>query len=65
MEVSHQLHAPAALLPGESPRYPLDGRLSGPQEPVWSLRRRDNDVNNVSLILYAQTDIYLHTYLRS
>jgi hypothetical protein len=29
--VSGQLHAPAALPPGESPRYPLDARLGGPQ----------------------------------
>jgi hypothetical protein len=32
MEVSGQLHAPAALPPqGKSPWYPLDRRLSGPQ----------------------------------
>jgi hypothetical protein len=31
MEVSGQLHAPAALPPGKSPRYPLDRRLGGPQ----------------------------------
>jgi hypothetical protein len=30
MEVSGQLHAPAALPQGKSPRYPLD-RLGGPQ----------------------------------
>jgi hypothetical protein len=29
-EVSGQLHAPAALPPGEKPRYPLDRRLGGP-----------------------------------
>jgi hypothetical protein len=29
MEVTGQLHAPAALLPGKSPRYPLDRRLGG------------------------------------
>jgi len=27
MEVSGQLHAPAALSPGNSPQYPLDRRL--------------------------------------
>jgi hypothetical protein len=27
MEVSGQLHAPAALAPGEKPWYPLDRRL--------------------------------------
>jgi hypothetical protein len=31
MEVSGQLHAPAALPPGKSPWYPLDRRLCGPQ----------------------------------
>jgi hypothetical protein len=31
MEVSGQLHAPAALPQGESPWYPLDRRLGGPQ----------------------------------
>jgi hypothetical protein len=31
MEVSDQLHAPAALHQGKSPRYPLDRRLGGPQ----------------------------------
>jgi hypothetical protein len=31
MEMSDQLHAPAALLQGKSPRYPLDRRLTGPQ----------------------------------
>jgi hypothetical protein len=31
MEVSSQLHAPAALLPGKEPLYPLDARLGGPQ----------------------------------
>jgi hypothetical protein len=31
MEVSGQLHAPAALAQGKSPWYPLDRRLDGPQ----------------------------------
>jgi hypothetical protein len=31
MEVSGQLHAPAALLQGMTLRYPLDRRLGGPQ----------------------------------
>jgi len=31
MEVSDQLHAPAALPPGKNPRYPLDRRLGGTQ----------------------------------
>jgi hypothetical protein len=31
MEVSSQLHAPAALPSGIKPLYPLDRRLGGPQ----------------------------------
>jgi hypothetical protein len=31
MEVSGQLHAPAALLHGKNPWYPLSRRLGGPQ----------------------------------
>jgi hypothetical protein len=34
MEVSGQLHVPAALLLEKDPRYPLDRRLGGPQS--WS-----------------------------
>jgi hypothetical protein len=31
MQVSGQLHAPAALFSAKEPRYPLDRRLGGPQ----------------------------------
>jgi hypothetical protein len=31
MDVSDQFHAPAALLPGNSPRYQMEGKLDGPQ----------------------------------
>jgi hypothetical protein len=31
MEVSGQLHVPAALPSGKEPRYPLDRRVGGPQ----------------------------------
>jgi len=31
MELTGQLHGPAALPRGKSPRYPLDRRLGGPQ----------------------------------
>jgi len=31
MEVSGQLQAPAALLPGKEPLVPMDRRLGGPQ----------------------------------
>jgi hypothetical protein len=39
LEVSGQVYAPAALPPSKSPRYPLDGRLGGPQS--LSGRRRE------------------------
>jgi hypothetical protein len=31
MEMSDELHDPAALPPGKEPCYPLAGRLGGPQ----------------------------------
>jgi hypothetical protein len=31
LDGSGQLHAPAALTPSKSPRYPLDRKLGGPQ----------------------------------
>jgi hypothetical protein len=31
MEVSGQLHTPAALLTGKEPCYPFDRRMGGPQ----------------------------------
>jgi hypothetical protein len=31
MDMSGQLHAPAALPPEKDPRYPLDRRVGGPQ----------------------------------
>jgi hypothetical protein len=42
MEVSSQLHAPAALPPGKDPWYPLDWRLGGPQ----SRSGRDGEEEN-------------------
>jgi hypothetical protein len=36
MEVSGQLHVPAASPPGKEPLYPLDRRQGGPQS--WSGR---------------------------
>jgi hypothetical protein len=45
MEVSGQLHAPAALLTGKSPRYPLDKKLGGPQSRS---ERGDEEKNSQS-----------------
>jgi hypothetical protein len=39
MGVSGQRHASAALYPRrKNPRYPLNRRLGGPPEPVWTQR---------------------------
>jgi hypothetical protein len=43
--VSGQLHAPAALPPGKSSRYPLYRRLGGPQ----SRSGRHGEVKNVNV----------------
>jgi hypothetical protein len=42
MEVSGQLHGPAALPPGKSSQYPLDRRLGEPQNRPG---RRGEDKN--------------------
>jgi hypothetical protein len=43
LEVSGQLHAPAALPPGKSPRYPFYRRLGGrTPEPIWTIWRSEN-----------------------
>jgi hypothetical protein len=47
LEVSGQLHAPAALPPGKSSRYPLYRRLGGPQ----SRSGRSNNKEKVKLFL--------------
>jgi hypothetical protein len=40
MQMSGQFHAPAALSPGKSPRYPLIRRLGGPQSRSGLCRER-------------------------
>jgi hypothetical protein len=42
MEVSDQLHAPAALPLGKSPRCPLDRRLGAPQSWSGHCGKEDN-----------------------
>jgi hypothetical protein len=51
MEVSDQLHAPAALSKGRSLWYPLDRRLGGSQS--WC-GRGDEEINFLQLYLYRQ-----------
>jgi hypothetical protein len=53
MEVSGQLHAPAALLPGEkSPRYFLDRRLGGPPEKETQVNYLNSSVVEIGFCNY-------------
>jgi hypothetical protein len=47
MEVSGQLHVPAALPQGKSPWFPLDRRMGGPQ----SRSKHDDEEKNSQLPL--------------
>jgi hypothetical protein len=42
MEVSGQLHAPVALIPGKSRQVPTGYKPVWVSEPVWNLWRRKN-----------------------
>jgi hypothetical protein len=53
MEVSGQLHAPAALYPEKETRYPLDRRLDGPQ----SRSGRDGEEKNSQPLRGLETQI--------
>jgi hypothetical protein len=56
MDVSNKLHAPAALLPGKSPRYPLDMRLGGQGagvDPV-EMRKMSFPIREYSYILFLK-----------
>jgi hypothetical protein len=44
MEVSGQRYAPANLPPEEEPPEPIEKRLRGPQEPVWTRWRKEKCV---------------------
>jgi hypothetical protein len=59
LEVSGQLHAPAALPPGKSPRYPFYRRLGGPQ----SRSGRYGDVAVLNLILPVSLIVYVVQYV--
>jgi hypothetical protein len=43
MEVSGQLHAPAALPPGKEPHLPVEQEAGWAPEPVWATWRSEND----------------------
>jgi hypothetical protein len=51
--VSCHLHAPAALLPGKEPRYPLDRRLGGPQNLFG---QEKSDPSSVQTVASRYTD---------
>jgi hypothetical protein len=65
MEVSGQLHAPAALPPGKQPRYTLDRKLGGPQgrsgsggeeknsQPLPGLETPDHPARSLELYRWA------------
>jgi hypothetical protein len=66
MEVSGQLHAPATLLSGKEPQYPLDRRLDGPQgrsgrggeeknsQPLPGLEPRSSSSYCILTLVYQQ-----------
>jgi hypothetical protein len=42
LEVSGQLHAPAALPPGKEPPVPFEYEVGWTAEPVWTIWRSEN-----------------------
>jgi hypothetical protein len=42
LEVSGQLHAPAALTPGKEPPVPIEQEVRWTSEPVWTIWRSEN-----------------------
>jgi hypothetical protein len=44
MEISDELHTPAASSPGKSPQNPPDRRVGGPQ--CWSKFREEENVSS-------------------
>jgi len=63
MELSDQLHAPAALSQGKSPWYPLDRRLGGPQSRSGrgGLEKNSHHPQSYELLLLSGIDILLLT----
>jgi hypothetical protein len=66
MEVSGQIHAPAALPRGKEPRYPLDRRLGGPQsqcgrrgENSWPYLDSNSDPSVVQPVASRYTDLVI------
>jgi hypothetical protein len=57
LEVSGQLHAPAALPPGKSSRYPLYRRLGGPQSR--SGQHGEYNTYNIYLLISQSTQQFL------
>jgi hypothetical protein len=73
MEVSGQLHAPAALIPGKAPLYLLDRRLGGPQSRSGCCGEEENlalpgiepGASNSSLHRLSYPDSYTINDLRT
>jgi hypothetical protein len=42
LEVSGQLHTPAALTPGKETPVPIGQEVGWASEPVWTIRRSEN-----------------------
>jgi hypothetical protein len=73
MEVSGQLHVPAALPPGKGPRYTLDRKLSGSQsqsdavayEKNTSFCRETNTLRQASSLVTILTELprFIHVFI--
>jgi hypothetical protein len=61
MEVSGQLHVPAALLLRKEPKYPLDGRLGEPQTQSGCYGEEKNLAPAKNQTLAVQPITYLYT----
>jgi hypothetical protein len=57
MEMSGQLHVPAALPQGKSPWYTLDRRLGGPQSRSGHGGSFQKINNNKKIIIYLQLQV--------
>jgi hypothetical protein len=63
MEVSGQLHGPAALPPRKRPQYALDMRLSGPQSRPGQLYSKEKSLafaKNRNLAVQPVVRRYIH-----
>jgi len=52
MEVSGQLHAPAALHPGKEPLVPTEKMATWAPEPMWTRGRSEKSVRKINYYYY-------------